>query len=408
MIFDAAKFAATLGKGFARQLGKEGDSGRLKAMPEPLPPQSPQQVRSQTPQPAENPPFTQGGGYPPSGYGGYPGYPGAMGYAGQTSSHWYAGGGVHPGQPADRRPAWPWVVLLVGVLGLAIMAMGTFFISAVRTLALGADSSAEMGALNWGHNAIAVIDIDGVITDKDTEKVNKELEEYGNNSSIKAILLHIDSPGGGAAASQEIYHEVMRVREKKHKKVVASVESVGASGAYYIASGCDKIYANPASVVGSIGVIMEWTNYGDLMQWAKLKPVTIFHGALKDAGDPSRPMTPQEQVYFQSLVDNMYGQFVHDVAVGRHTDDAHITQLATGQVWTGEEAQPLGLIDSQGGFRTALIETARSVGIKGEPKVVRPSAERPGLLDMLEDADGLFRNPGQMLDRSPGFYFLWK
>jgi len=288
------------------------------------------------------------------------------------------------------------------------MAMGIFFVSAMKTLLMGADPNAEMGSLDFGRHAIAVIDIDGVITDADTERVNKELEEYGDNSSVKAILLHIESPGGGAAASQEIYHEVMRVRTKKHKEIVASVESVGASGAYYIASACDKIYANPASVVGSIGVIMEWTNYGELLQWAKLSHVTISHGALKDAGDPTRPMTPQEQAYFQSLVDNMYGQFVHDVAVGRHMTDAQITQLATGQVWTGEEAQPLGLIDVQGGFRQALMDTARKVGIKGEPTVIRPSTGRSGLLGVLQDADGLFSNPGQMLDRSPGFYFLWK
>jgi protease-4 len=181
------------------------------------------------------------------------------------------------------------------------------------------------------------------------------------------------------------------------------VESVGASGAYYIASACDKIYANPASVVGSIGVIMEWTNYGDLMKWAKLKHVAITHGELKDAGDPTRDMTPQEAAYFQSLVDNMYGQFVHDVAVGRHSTDEKITPLATGQVWTGEQAQPLG------GFRVALIDTARSVGISGEPNLVRPAKERRGLLGLLnDDADGLFANPSQMLDRSPGFYFLWK
>ncbi len=300
------------------------------------------------------------------------------------------------------------MVLLVSVLGLATMAMGIFFVSAMKTLLMGADPNAEMGSLDFGRHAIAVIDIDGVITDADTERVNKELEEYGDNSSVKAILLHIESPGGGAAASQEIYHEVMRVRTKKHKEIVASVESVGASGAYYIASACDKIYANPASVVGSIGVIMEWTNYGELLQWAKLSHVTISHGALKDAGDPTRPMTPQEQAYFQSLVDNMYGQFVHDVAVGRHMTDAQITQLATGQVWTGEEAQPLGLIDVQGGFRQALMDTARKVGIKGEPTVIRPSTGRSGLLGVLQDADGLFSNPGQMLDRSPGFYFLWK
>ncbi|MGC9197590.1 MAG: signal peptide peptidase SppA [Acidobacteriaceae bacterium] len=293
-------------------------------------------------------------------------------------------------------------------MGLATMALGIFFVSAMKTLLMGADPNADMGSLDFGRHAIAVIDIDGVITDADTERVDKELEQYGNNSSVKAILLHIESPGGGAAASQEIYHEVMRVRTKKHKEVVASVESVGASGAYYIASACDKIYANPASVVGSIGVIMEWTNYGELLQWAKLSHVTISHGTLKDAGDPTRPMTPQEQAYFQSLVDNMYGQFVHDVALGRHMTDAQITQLATGQVWTGEEAQPLGLIDVQGGFRRALMDTARKVGIKGEPTVIRPSTGKSGLLGMLQDADGLFINPGQMLDRSPGFYFLWK
>jgi protease IV len=206
-----------------------------------------------------------------------------------------------------------------------------------------------------------------------------------------------------------MYHEVLRVRQEKHKKVVASVESVGASGAYYIAAGCDKIYANPASVVGSIGVIMEWTNYGDLLRWAKLKNVTISHGDLKDAGDPTRDLTPKEEAYFQSLVDNMYGQFVHDVAVGRHTSDDKIAPLATGQVWTGQQAQPLGLIDAQGGFRDALLDTARSVGIKGEPNVVRAAKSKKGLVGMLNDgADDLFPNPAQLLNRSPGFYFLWK
>jgi protease-4 len=187
------------------------------------------------------------------------------------------------------------------------------------------------------------------------------------------------------------------------------VESVGASGAYYIASACDKIYANPASVVGSIGVIMEWTNYGDLLKWAKMKNITISRGELKDAGDPTRDLTPKEEAYFQSLVDNMYSQFIHDVAVGRHTTDDKIAPLATGQVWTGEQAQPLGLIDAQGGFRDALMDTAKSVGISGEPKIVRPAKDKHGLLGVLnDDADSLFPNPSQLLNRSPGFYFLWK
>jgi protease-4 len=315
----------------------------------------------------------------------------------------YAGGYADPYPQPPRRSGWFWVAIIVAVVGVVVIAISLIVASMAKSL--GAD--VDGGSAGFGRDSIAVIDVSGVILDAD--KVDKQLERYGDDDSIKAIILHIDSPGGGAAASQEIYHEVMRVRQEDHKQVVASVESVGASGAYYIASACDRIYANPASVVGSIGVIMEWTNYGDLLRWAKLKNVTITHGELKDAGDPTRDMTPKEEAYFQSLVDNMYGQFVHDVAVGRHTTDAKIGPLATGQVWTGEQAQPLGLIDAQGGFREALMYTARSVGIKGEPNIVRPGKEKRGLLGLLnEDADSLFPNPSQLLARSPGFYFLWK
>jgi protease-4 len=256
-------------------------------------------------------------------------------------------------------------------------------------------------------NQIAVIDISGVILSP--EAINTQLRNFGDDSSVKAIVLHINSPGGGAAASQEVYQEVLRVRREKHKKIVASVESVGASGAYYIASGCDKIYANDASVVGSIGVIMEWTNYGDLLRWAKLKNVTITAGELKDAGDPSRDLTPKEQAYFQSLVDNMYSQFVGDVATGRHSTVEKIKPLATGQVWTGQQAISLGLIDKIGGFRTAVVDTAREVGISGEPTIVRPPKNKRGLFSILaDDGEDLFPNPSQLLDQAPGFYFMWK
>jgi protease-4 len=262
-------------------------------------------------------------------------------------------------------------------------------------------------SLGLGNDQIAVIDLEGVILS--AEAVDTQLRKFGDDSSVKAIILHINSPGGGAAASQEIYHEVLRIRKEKHKKIIASVESVGASGAYYIASACDRIYANEASVVGSIGVIMEWMNYGDLLKWAKLKNVTITAGELKDAGDPSRDLTPKEQAYFQSLVDNMYSQFVHDVAEGRHTTDDKIKPLATGQVWTGSQSLSLGLIDRVGGFRTALIDTAREVGISGEPSIVRPAKNKRGLLNILaDDGEDLFPNPSQMLNRAPGFYFMWK
>ncbi len=303
-------------------------------------------------------------------------------------------------QARKPRPAWFWPLLILGTLSILCF----FFWALVHTVLHSSDSSSNSA---FSSDSIAVIDLDGVIVDAD--KVDAQLRKFGEDDSVKAIILHINSPGGGAAASQEIYHEVVRVRQENHKKIVASVESVGASGAYYIASGCDRIYANDASVVGSIGVIMEWTNYGDLMRWAKLKPVVIHAGELKDAGDPSRDMTPKEAAYFQSLVDNMYAQFVGDVATGRHTSPDKIQPLATGQVWTGQQSLALGLIDKIGGFRVALIDTAREAGIKDEPSIVRPASNKKGLAALLDgDADNLFPNPTKLLDRSPGFFFLWK
>ncbi len=306
--------------------------------------------------------------------------------------------GVPPAPPRRRSP-WFYIATIGGSVAVVVAILWLAIWSAARSLNPGASSFANSGQ-------IAVIDVDGVILDAD--KVDTQLRKFGEDSSVKAIVLHINSPGGGAAASQEIYHEVLRVRHDYHKRIIASVESVGASGAYYIASACDRIYANDASVVGSIGVIMEWTNYGDLLRWAKLKNVVIHAGELKDAGDPSRDLTPKEQAYFQSLVDNMYTQFVHDVAVGRHSTDDKIRPLATGQVWTGQQAIPLGLIDQIGGFRVALMDTARAVGISGEPTIARPSKDKRGLLGLLNsDPDDLFPNPSQLLNRSPGFYFMW-
>ncbi len=308
-----------------------------------------------------------------------------------------------PGYPQPpRRSGWFWAMITVGIVAVVIIVFCVFVSSMTKSLS-GAEATSS-----FGQDSIAVVDVSGVITDAD--KIEKPLRKFAADSNVKAIILHIDSPGGGAAVSQEVYHEVLRVKAESHKPIIASVESVGASGAYYIASACDKIYANPASVVGSIGVIMEWTNYGDLMRWAKLKPVVIAHGELKDAGDPTRDITPKEQAYFQSLVDNMYAQFVHDVATGRHAPDSKIEPLATGQVWTGEQSLGLGLIDTLGGYRIALLDTAKQVGISGEPHVVKPEKEKHGLMALLsgDQADDLFPNPARLLNRAPGFYFLWR
>jgi protease-4 len=302
--------------------------------------------------------------------------------------------------PPRRRSPWFWVAIIGGSFACLFL-----FLALVGYSMTNRSDSSTHHAFN--ERAIGVIEINGVIQSAD--QIDTQLRKFGEDSSVKAIVLHINSPGGGAAASQEIFHEVLRVRSENHKKIVASIESVGASGAYYIASACDRIYANDASVVGSIGVIIEWTNYGDLLRWAHLKNVTITQGELKSAGDPTRDLTPREQAYFQSLVDNMYAQFVHDVATGRHTTDARIKPLATGQVWTGQQALPLGLIDQEGGFRVALMDTARDAGISGEPSVVHPPKDRKGLAALIAgDADDLFPNPSNLLNHAPGFYFMWK
>ena len=310
-------------------------------------------------------------------------------------------GAYAPAAPR-RRSGLFWFFTISGSLLALFLIFAGLIWAAFRT----SDSdTADIGSI--GSGKIAVIDISGVIMTADG--VDAQLRKFGEDSSVKAIILHINSPGGGAAASQEIYHEVLRVRKENHKKIIASVESVGASGAYYIASACDKIYANDASVVGSIGVIMEWMNYGDLMRWAKLKNVTITAGELKDAGDPSRDLTPKEQAYFQTLVDNMHSQFIHDVAQGRAVSEDKIKPLATGQVWTGQQAVPLGLIDRLGGFRIALMDTAKDVGISGEPNIVRPPHSKRNLLSILaSDPDDLFPNPSKLLEHAPGFYFMWK
>lgn len=300
---------------------------------------------------------------------------------------------------------WFWLSCAGGIFLLFVALLWTL---AWHTLRSDSTTSAFE---SFGSGKIAVVDVKGVILSAD--KINEQLEKFSNDNSVKAILLHIDSPGGGAAASQEIYHEVLRIRTAHKKRIVASIESVGASGAYYIASGTDCIYANQASIVGSIGVIMEWVNYGDLLKWAKLKSITIKAGELKDAGSPTRDPTPAELAYFHSLTDNMHAQFIADVATGRRVPVKDIQGLATGQVWTGQQALPLHLIDQVGGYRDALLDTAKTVGIRGEPQIVRPAENHPGLVELLAGTTSKLSLPGMgelqsILEKSPGFYFLWQ
>src|SRR6201987_794204 len=245
-----------------------------------------------------------------------------------------------------------WIVIGGGAFFLFVLAV---FALVYVTLHARKDSSLAFG------DKIGVVDLEGVILSPNP--VVQQLRKFGDDDSIKAIILHVNSPGGGVAASEEIYREVKRIRDDKKKRIVAAIETVGASGAYYVSSATNKIYADNGSIVGSIGVIAEWVNYGDLMRWAKLKPELLKVGEFKDTGDPTREMTPAERQYMQGLIDNMYGQFVSAVAEGRHAKLSEIKPIADGRVWTGKEALPLHLIDQVADFQAAVEDTAKSVGI---------------------------------------------
>jgi protease IV len=264
----------------------------------------------------------------------------------------------------------------------------------------------ESGDISFGDR-VQVVDIQGELVD--SRPVVEQLQRFENSNSVRAILLNIDSPGGGVAVSQEIYSEIKRLRERNHKIVVAYMSSVGASGAYYAACGADQIIANPGSVVGSIGVIAEWVNYGDLMEWAKLKNIVLKTGEFKDAGSASRSLTDHERAYFQSLIDDMYGQFIQAVVDGRKLDPQLVKSMADGRVFSGRDARERKLIDATGDFQDAVDMTAKLAGITGKPTLIRSNRQRTTLMDLLTgDISHLVPFGGTALKSQIRFQYLWK
>jgi protease-4 len=293
-----------------------------------------------------------------------------------------------------------WIVIGGGAFFLFVLAV---FALVYITLKSGEDSA----GLGGFGDKIAVVELEGVIFSP--KVVVQQLKKYGDDGSIKAIILHINSPGGGVAASEEVYREVKRIRDEKKKHIVASIETVGASGAYYVASATNKIYADQGSIVGSIGVIAQWVNYGDLLRWAKLKDVTMKAGEFKDAGSPTRDLTPAEKEYLQGLIDNMHMQFIQAVADGRRMKVDDVKAIADGKVWTGAQAHSMKLIDQVADFEAAVQDTAKAVGIKGEPQLVRPEKERKTLADLLfGDVSEWLPTKEKLLEQHVGFYYLWK
>jgi protease IV len=215
---------------------------------------------------------------------------------------------------------------------------------------------------------IAVVEIKGVITE--SSGIIAEIRQYQEDEGVKAIVLRIDSPGGGVGPSQEIHREISKV--KMTKKVVTSMGSVAASGGYYIACASDRIVANPGTITGSIGVLMEFTNIEELFKKIGIKGVVLKSGEHKDIGSPFREMTPEEKKIFQDVIDNVHQQFIEAVAKGRRLDREKVAQIADGRIFTGEQAKQLGLVDEMGNLQDTIDMVAKMVGIAGKPNVLYP------------------------------------
>jgi protease-4 len=226
---------------------------------------------------------------------------------------------------------------------------------------------------------VGVVEIKGLLTDSST--VIKQLDRYRDDDSIKAIVIRINSPGGAVGPAQEILREVEKIRTKK--KIVASLGTVAASGGYYIASGANLIMANRGTATGSIGVIMQFTNVEALTKKVGLDFFNLKAGRYKDVGSPFRPMTPEDKAYLQGLLDNIYQQFLSDVARNRKIPLAKMKDLAEGRIYSGEEAKQVGLVDEFGNLPDAIERAGRLGGIKGKVKAVYPEKESFSLLRLL-------------------------
>ncbi len=259
---------------------------------------------------------------------------------------------------------------LLGLLVLAVIG-----VSLLTSLAL------DSGWL--GGERVAVIRIEGVIMD--SRETIEELRRFRDNPNIKAVVLRIDSPGGGVVPSQEIHTEVLKARKDGRLKVVASMGNLAASGGYYIAAATDKIVANPGTLTGSIGVIMELANVQGLLEKVGVQSVVIKSGRYKDLASPFRAMSKEDRGLLQNVLDDVHDQFIQAVAAGRALKVEEVRPLADGRIFTGRQARTAKLVDELGDLQDAIKLAARLVGIEGEPRVVEPR-KRFSLRDLLENS----------------------
>ncbi len=282
------------------------------------------------------------------------------------------------------------------IIGLIIV--GSFMVFTALSVMVYIGMSQTDGVQFGGFgDRIAIVDVKGTISSSET--VVDQLRRFGDDESIPAIVLRVDSPGGGVAASQEIYSELLRVKEKG-KKVVVSMGSMAASGGLYVSVAADEIVANPGTLTGSIGVILQFPTAEKLFQKIGVQYETVKSGVYKDVGNLSRDMTEQEHAALQTVIDDTYDQFVTAIADGRDLTKDSVRVFADGRIFTGRQAMQLGLVDTLGDLQEALNIAAEMVGMDTPPKTVRAvERKRPSVMDffghaLIEWLTGLTRDEG--------------
>lgn len=242
--------------------------------------------------------------------------------------------------------------------------------------------SVQKNEFNISHSGdIGILSLEGVIIKSD--KFISQLKKYGKSNSIKGIIIKINSPGGSSATSQEIYEMIKWVKNKYKKPIFVAMESVAASGGYYVAIAADSIFALPSTLTGSIGVIMDFPQWEKALNKIGVEMNVIKSGKLKDSGSPYRDFTENDKKYFQSLVDDVYEQFIQDVSESRNISLEKVRKLANGQVFTGRQAYNHKLIDKIGTTQNAIDLMAQKLKLGKNPKIVKPKKEKIALIDIL-------------------------
>lgn len=274
---------------------------------------------------------------------------------------------------------------------IAIIIVVSFLAISFLTLSAFIGFSSGEGTSLWtgGGKRVAIVEVHGVIDN--SSDVIRQLRKYSEDSSVPAVVMDIDSPGGAAASSQEIYEEINKLRGKG-KKIVASMGTVGASGGYYVACAADTIVANPATLTGSIGVIFEFPVAEELLKKIGLKYEVVKSGENKDIGSWARSMTDKERKSLQSIVDDTYEQFVEAVSTGRGMNKEEVIKIADGSIFTGRQAKKLGLVDELGNLQDAIKIAGEMSGIKEFPKTIKETKRTVSWFDLIsQKANSLLR-----------------